>query len=41
MFGIPLHPLVVHFPGVLAVLLPISVVIALWVIRKGATPRRV
>jgi uncharacterized membrane protein len=41
MFGIPLHPLVVHFPIVLAVLLPISVVIALWVIRKGATPRRV
>src|SRR5215218_2109686 len=41
MFGIPLHPLVVHFPVVLAVLLPISVVVALWVIRKGATPRRV
>lgn len=41
MFGIPMHPLVVHFPIVLAVLLPISVVIALVVIRKGATPRRV
>jgi hypothetical protein len=41
MFGIPLHPLVVHFPIVLAVLLPISVVVALWAIRKGATPRRV
>ena len=41
MFGIPLHPLVVHFPVVLAVLLPISIVVALWVIRKGATPRRV
>ena len=41
MFGIPLHPLVVHFPVVLAVLLPISIVIALWVIRKGATSRRV
>jgi len=41
MFGIPLHPLVVHFPVVLAVLLPVSVVVALWVIRKGATPRRV
>jgi uncharacterized membrane protein len=40
MFGIPLHPLVVHFPIVLAVLLPISVVVALWVVRKGATPRR-
>ena len=41
MFGIPLHPLVVHFPVVLAVLLPISAVIALAVIRKGATARRV
>jgi len=40
MFGIPLHPLVVHFPIVLAMLLPISVVVALWVVRKGATPRR-
>lgn len=41
MFGIPLHPLVVHFPIVLAVLLPISIVVALWAIRKGATARRV
>ena len=41
MFGIPLHPLVVHFPVVLAVLLPISVVVALLLIRKGATARRV
>lgn len=40
MFGVPLHPLVVHFPVVLAVLLPISIVAALWVIRKGATARR-
>lgn len=40
MFGIPLHPLVVHFPIVLAVLLPISAIVALWVIRKGTTPRR-
>ena len=38
--GIPLHPLVVHFPIVLAVLLPISAVVALWAIRKGTTPRR-
>jgi hypothetical protein len=38
--GIPLHPLVVHFPIVLAVLLPISVVAALWAVRKGATTRR-
>lgn len=40
MFGIPMHPLIVHFPIVLAILLPISVVVALWVVRKGATPRR-
>lgn len=37
--GIPLHPLVVHFPIVLAVLLPISALGALWAIRKGTTPR--
>lgn len=41
MSGIPLHPLVVHFPIVLVMLLPISIAIALWIIRKGATPRRV
>jgi uncharacterized membrane protein len=41
MFGIPLHPLVVHFPIVLGFLLPISVIGALWAIRKGTTPRRV
>jgi len=41
MSGIPLHPLVVHFPVVLAVLLPISVLVALLLIRKGATARRV
>src|SRR4051812_16149230 len=40
MFGIPMHPLVVHFPVVLAVLLPISAIVALWAIRKGATPRK-
>ena len=38
--GIPLHPLVVHFPIVLAILLPISALVALWAIGKGATPRR-
>ena len=38
--GLPLHPLVVHFPIVLTFLLPISVLAALWVIRKGTTPRR-
>jgi uncharacterized membrane protein len=37
---LPLHPVVVHFPIVLAVLLPISTVWALWAIRKGTTPRR-
>jgi uncharacterized membrane protein len=40
MFGIPLHPLVVHFPIVLAVLLPISALVALWAIRRGTTARR-
>jgi len=38
---LPLHPLVVHFPIVLAVLLPISAVWALWAVRKGTTVRRV
>ena len=41
MSGMPLHPLVVHFPIVLAVLLPISVGVALWAVRKGSTPGRV
>ncbi len=40
MSGIPMHPLVVHFPIVLAVLLPISVLAALWVIGKSPTSRR-
>jgi uncharacterized membrane protein len=40
MSGIPLHPLIVHFPVVLAVLLPIAIVVALWVIRKGGASRR-
>lgn len=40
MFGIPLHPLIVHFPIALAVLLPISAAVALWAIRKGAAPRK-
>ena len=38
---VPLHPVVVHFPIVLAVLLPISAAWALWAIRKGTTFRRV
>lgn len=40
MFGMPLHPLVVHFPIVLVVLLPIVAGVALWAIRRGSTPRR-
>ena len=40
MFGLPLHPIIVHFPIVFSVLLPISVLVALWAIRKGTTPRR-
>lgn len=36
----PLHPAVVHFPIVLAFLLPIFAVGALWAIRSGARPRR-
>lgn len=36
----PLHPAVVHFPVVLAVLLPIFAGGALWAIRRGARPAR-
>lgn len=36
----PLHPAVVHFPVVLAFLLPISALGALWAIRRGAAPKR-
>jgi uncharacterized membrane protein len=36
----PLHPAVVHFPIVLAVLLPISALGALWAIRRGARASR-
>lgn len=36
----PLHPAVVHFPIVLAVLLPIFSLGALWAIRRGAPPAR-
>jgi uncharacterized membrane protein len=36
----PLHPAIVHFPVVLAFLLPFFVVGALWAIRRGARPRR-
>ncbi|HWJ13567.1 MAG TPA: DUF2231 domain-containing protein [Gemmatimonadaceae bacterium] len=36
----PLHPAVVHFPVVLAFLLPLFAAGALWAIRRGAAPRR-
>ena len=36
----PLHPAIVHFPVVLAVLLPLFAAAALWAIRHGARPRR-
>ncbi len=36
----PLHPAVVHFPVVLAVLLPVFAAGALFSIRRGTTPRR-
>lgn len=37
----PLHPLIVHFPIVFVVLLPVVAVGALIVIRRGAAPRKV
>jgi len=40
MLPVPLHPAVVHFPIVLAVLLPISAVLGLWAIRRGTSPLR-
>lgn len=36
----PLHPAIIHFPVVLAFLLPILALGALWAIRKGTTARR-
>jgi uncharacterized membrane protein len=36
----PLHPAIVHFPIVLVFLLPLAVLAALWLIRKGARPSR-
>ena len=36
----PLHPAIVHFPIVLAFLLPLFAVGAIWAIRRGARPRR-
>jgi uncharacterized membrane protein len=36
----PLHPAIVHFPIVLAFLLPILAAGAIWAVRRGANPRR-
>ncbi len=36
----PLHPIVVHFPVVLSILLPFAAAAALWSIRAGARPVR-
>ena len=36
----PLHPAVVHFPVVLAFLLPLFAAGAFWAVRRGARPRR-
>ena len=36
----PMHPAVVHFPIVLAVLAPVFAIGALWAIRRGARPAR-
>ena len=35
MNGVPLHPMIVHFPMVLVILLPMFAVAALWAIRRG------
>lgn len=37
----PLHPAIVHLPMALVILLPVTVVIALWAIRRGGAPMRV
>ena len=36
----PLHPAIVHFPVVLAFLLPIAAFVAIWTIRKGTRVTR-
>jgi uncharacterized membrane protein len=36
----PLHPAVIHFPIVLTLALPLVIGAALWLIRKGAAPRK-
>ncbi|MHB1097133.1 MAG: DUF2231 domain-containing protein [Gemmatimonadaceae bacterium] len=36
----PMHPIVVHFPIVLSILLPIVALVSLYAIKGGARPRR-
>lgn len=36
----PLHPVIVHFPVVLSILLPVVAAATLWAIAKGARPMR-
>jgi uncharacterized membrane protein len=40
MLPYPLHPAIVHFPVVLAFLLPLFAIGSVWAIRRGARPRR-
>jgi uncharacterized membrane protein len=37
----PLHPMVVHLPLALAVLLPAFALVAIWAIRRGGRPRNI
>ena len=41
MSGLPLHPMIVHFPIVLAFLIPLATGLALWAIWTGRWPARV
>lgn len=36
----PLHPMIVHFPIVLVILLPLAAIGALWLIRRGTSVRK-
>ena len=36
----PLHPMIVHFPIVLVILLPLAAIGALWLIRRGTPVRK-
>jgi uncharacterized membrane protein len=41
MFDLPLHPVVVHFPIVLGVLLPFVGLLAWWAIKKEVVPQKI